>query len=1184
MRLTHSHRILAAVAAVCLALPVHAQFAQRGSISGVVTDPSGAITAGVRVTVTDLQRNQSSGTTTDSAGRYAFSELVQGKYQLVVEANGFKKSISEPIAVGEQASVRYDFHLSLGGATETVEVTDATPLLETERTSLTQTIDEAQVASLPINGRNYTSLAALTPGVSTSPRTNVNPGGTYDVGATFSSGGVQYAAGGVSEGSRDNGYYVNGVNVNENYQSSISFQPSAEAISEVKIGVADFSAEYGRDLTNFNASTKSGTKIFHGQVFDYIENDIFNALNPYDKAQADLSAGATLQKNALRRNQFGAGLGGPVYIPKLLDLRNKAFFFVNYERFPESVHYPNGFDHVPSDAFRAGDFSGLCQTGFSAGICNDRDPDTGNVIDQIYNPYTTSAVDPSTGLYSRQPVLGNRVDLATKPDATPLLDPLSAQIFALYPHANVTAAPGSTNNYEFPSVQGFTTYHFDSRYDYSISSKDNVYVTFSKYHGTNNNSGGVFPQFVSNIDDRAYLITANEAHIFTPHLTNEFIFAYGVGALVTVDPAEQSFLNSDANPLNSIFTNTGVSGNRGILAINMFGYGTPGFNEDFRAANSSLQFSDNLNWVRGRHTLTMGFNSIRKSEQDWDNVRFINIGCGVGIYCGGGPELYSSSGTDRGSLGGDAAADLAMGLTTDIHQRFDFINASPFSPVELEKFPYYGAYVNDKVQASPRLTLSFGLRYDLPIPFYSPTRICCGVYEPDPAGGVVAIPGRAPGLPQHNLSATKTNFAPRLSFAFRATNSLVVRAGYGLYYDSGASQISNGLGSANSAVPGGFPSGDDLTAARAGLPDQQVAYHLSDAFQSSPPVALGQFPVPTGPGEGYFGDGQLQTINIVDNQSLRLPYYHRYMLDVQKELSPKSSLTVTYLGSQGRHGWYYDNINVPSYQTGWADNSVFDAARPNSAGRFGDIYLQRAGLNSSYNAGVIKFEHRTSRGLQLLAHYTYGKTISERGLNGQFSSLGYNYPQSIVPTRGEASLSHRHRVLVSAVYEPKYAQHLPSRLRPVLGDWRISSIATFESGDALTTENQNGVSANDFAGPDQLNVSGNPNLGHFDRSFSEYFDVNAFSVPPQGVRGDARPGIIRGPGQNNWDISIGKAINFTEHLHGDIRADAFNAFNHTQWTSVSTTYPFDPDTGVPFGQVQGGREGRIIQLGAKIFF
>jgi hypothetical protein len=151
----------------------------------------------------------------------------------------------------------------------------------------------------------------LTPGVSTSPRVNINLGGTFEVGASYTSGGADYTAGGNAEGSRDNGYYVNGVNANENYESGSSFQPSAEAIGEVKVGVADFSAEYGRDFTNLNATTKAGTNTFHGEVYDFFENDALNALVPINKAQG------LLTKSAFRFNQFGGGLGGPVYIPKV---------------------------------------------------------------------------------------------------------------------------------------------------------------------------------------------------------------------------------------------------------------------------------------------------------------------------------------------------------------------------------------------------------------------------------------------------------------------------------------------------------------------------------------------------------------------------------------------------------------------------------------------------------------------------------------------------------------------------------------------------------------------------------------------------------------------------------------------------------------------------------------------------
>ena len=214
-----------------------------------------------------------------------------------------------------------------------------------------------------MNGRNWTSLTELTPGVSISPRNNINTGsgGTYEVGAAYSSGGADYTAGGNAEGSRDNGYYVNGVNANDNYESGSSFQPSAEAIGEVKVGVADFSAEYGRDFTNLSATTKSGTNTFHGEAYDFFENDALDALVPINKAQG------LLTKNAYRFNLFGGGLGGPIYIPKLFNLKDRAFFFVNYERNPHSQAGPNNLAVVPSDLERAGNFGEVCSGPINAG-------------------------------------------------------------------------------------------------------------------------------------------------------------------------------------------------------------------------------------------------------------------------------------------------------------------------------------------------------------------------------------------------------------------------------------------------------------------------------------------------------------------------------------------------------------------------------------------------------------------------------------------------------------------------------------------------------------------------------------------------------------------------------------------------------------------------------------------------
>jgi hypothetical protein len=226
-----------------------------------------------------------------------------------------------------------------------------------------------------------------------------------------------------------------------------------------------------------------------------------------------------------------------------------------------------------------------------------------------------------------------------------------------------------------------------------------------------------------------------------------------------------------------------------------------------------------------------------------------------------------------------------------------------------------------------------------------------------------------------------------------------------------------------------------------------------------------------------------------------------------------------------------------------------------------------------------------SHGLQILTHYTYSKTLGQRGITGQGTQdTSYNYPQSIIRSYGEETYSHRHRFLFQTTYEPRYQQRLPGYLRPALGDRHISAIATLESGDALTALNGAGDQANDYApynGLGNLTMVSNPNLPHSQRTYGEYFNTNAFVVPPNGVQGTTDPGVVRGPGQNNWDIAFGKNITFRESLHAELRADMYNAFNHTQWNMVSTQ--LNGTTG-PFGQVTGSREGRIIQLAAKVVF
>ncbi len=1161
-------RILSASTCVLVALlatmPATAQFAQRSSITGTVIDESGAVVPNAGVTLTDLDQKKTTTTQTNGSGQYSFTQLNIGHYQVSVDQPGFQKAVSNPIELSTQQNTRFDFTLVPGTTSQSVEVTSAEPLVEADRASVDQNVNFQQIQSLPISGRNYTSLAALAPAVATTPLPNINPGGTYNVGANHVSGGTQFAVGGQFEGvPPDNGYYINGINATENYQGGISYAPSPDAIEEARIAVSDFSAATGHDISAFNVSTRAGGNQFHGQAYDYFENDILNARNPYDEAVG------LFAKPTLRRNQFGGGLGGPVMIPKLYEkLKDRAFFFGNWEQWEERDGLPNTTALLPSAAERSGNFGELCTAGFNAGgICADP-------TQQIYNPYSTTY--DSSGNSRRTAFPFNQIPAN-------LIDPKAASIANLYPLPNTVNANGF--NYVTAANHAASTYRFDSRYDYRISDKNSVFVTFSKSHGTDNNSGGVFPQYIGDVDDRSYLVTLNDAHIFTPTLTNEFIFGIGRAALVTASPSELSFLNRSQNPFNQIFANTGNGLNQGVLAINLFGYSNanPGFFEVFQAANTSFQVSDNVSWVHGVHNFTFGVNYFNKGEQDWDFNRYVSFGCQLNYIQGTCPKQdFTQAGSADGSVGGDAFADLMLGLPRSIHQRYNITGGSPTAPALDVRFPYWGFYANDRMQLGKKLTISLGLRYDLIIPIYAPNKLCCALVNESVPGWELQIPGIAAGVPQHFLSARKTNFAPRISVAYQITPRLIFRAGYGLFYDEGGGQISGSVGNALNGVPGYFV-GQDLTNASFGALDDTPVLHLSNIFPAAPAVPPGTYPVSLGPGTGLLSQGGFPDVYTFNSKSNTIPYYHRYLADFQYQLSKDSVLTLEYVGAQGRDGLYFAGENLPPYQLDWASGDAFNAARPNSTGNFGTVYVLQPGLETFYNAAVLKFEKRLSQGFSIISNYAFSKTIANRqSVPGGDNVWNYNLNGS----EGLATLDHTHRFMLSAIWQPVYGQNWYSLARTIFTGWQIATITTLESGNRYSALNYSGTSANNFNGPDlmSINPGADPNLGHFDKTFTEQFNTGAFYAPANGVIGNAAPGIIQGPGQINSDISLAKTFSLTERFKLDFRSDFLNIFNHPQWTSISVSYPADPNTGIPFGQAESGREGRILQVSAKLHF
>jgi Carboxypeptidase regulatory-like domain len=1176
-------------------LPVFAQFAQRGAIAGASFDSSRAVVPGVRITLTTVGQSATRDVVTDKMGHFEFDNLTAGQYQLTAAIKGFATAVSQPITVNIGELTHYDFNLKPSSVAETVTVTGESAALQTDQTGVTTNVSSQQLAQLPLNGRNFTSLAALAPGVSTYPQANINPSGTYSVGAQFAMGGVAFTTGGSFEGSRDNGFYVNGVNIDDNYESSISFEPSAEALGTGKIQVSDFSAAVGNDISSVDMQTKGGSSQFHGEAYDFIENTDLNATNPYDKLVQGIT-GTPAVKPTIIRNQFGGNFGGPVYIPKVLPwLRNRAFFFGNYEKMLEHDGNQLVQASVPSAAERNGDFSEL--------LGSNPNPQ------QLYNPFYTTY--DANGLSYRPPIPGNRLDRATRPGGSPLIDPAAKKILdALWPLPNVPGAASNQTNFVGYQTPGIDNYTLDTRFDVRFTPNDLMFVTWSRSSGSSTLTGGLSPDNLYDVpvQNQAYLVTVNYVHVFNSNLTNELIFGTGDGALLTISSGQLAWYNSSSNPFNSIFKNTGTGITQGVMALNTnsyqdsgaYTYASPGTGEIFRAENQSWQVSDNLDWIHGPHSLSIGFNYFRKGELDWDVQRNASFGG------------YSASGSNLGYIGGDNVSDIEMGVPNNLWVRYNIQGGTPTAPDYDVVFPSWGFYVNDRYRLSPKLTISAGLRYDLSIPWYGlnpKNGPCCAIYTPTADGGVLKYPGIASGLPEHYLSASKLAFAPRLGITYSVNPRTIVRAGYGIFYNTGSSQVSQNVGNAfyGTAATVNY----DYNNTTLGQPVDTPYLSLANIFPSPLTSTLGTFPVSTGTGQGYVGDDQWTSIVYYDQKSMRLPYYQRTTFDIQRQIGTNDVFDISYAGVQGRKGWNEVNLNLPSYRTGWVNGSgavtPYDAARPNNIGRFGDIFAMRPTLNSFYNALIVEWRHTAAHGLQFNSNYTWGKTVSDYpwvntlGENGStgYGGSGFQYPN--LYDRGEANFSHRHRFVFSGIWAPGYGNNWPEALKAVGAGWRFSGIVTMESGDALTVTNGGpgtpcsvgtsaaqcptgyGSSAFDHAGFDEVNVVGSSGIGHFNKTASRQFNTLAFAIPPTDVRGNSGLGTVRGPGQNNLDFSLAKTFQIYENLHFELRGDAFNALNHTQWTGVNTTFP-SGDSQFPFGMVNAAREARIGQIAAKLVF
>ena len=1121
--------------AVCLA-----QFALRGSISGIVTDASHAAVPNVTVTLADVDRNQSYKVKTNETGLYTFTQLTIGHYQVSVEQPGFRKALSMVIELATGQNARQDLTLEVGDLSQSVEITAVAPLLETGQATVGHTIERDMISALPAKGRNFTAYAALAPNI-------------YSFPSSGSSGGISYLAGGGG----DNGMYINGVYSNTTWGGTTGtmYSPSIEALSEVRVETAGFSAANGRDLSSFMAVIRGGGNVFHGAGWDNFENSVLRAWNPYTKR----TVVAGTPKSVLQRNEAGGNLGGPVWIPKLYNGRDKAFFFVNYDKLFENVGAVTSTYRVPTAAERQGDFGALLQ----------RFPGDANYV--LWNPFSTTIG--ADGSSSRLPVPNN--DLRTVG-----INSQAQQILGLFPMPNGYQNPSQATdlrNYSLVTSTGTRRYRLDTRFDYRITNNDTIYVNYSRHRQTANNVGGLIPELVGNNANWAHIVTLNYARVFTPSLTNEFIFGLEYRKSYPNQYAITDYLHKTDTLRNKFFQNvaTGPDAGYGRIAFIGGGWTNIGFSELYYNSQRSRQFSDNVIYIRGAHSIKFGVNFLYNREIDEGYQRDVQFN-----------STMTRGGSLNGRRGGDGLATFLLGVPTYMVQSDHYPDGG--FPRSDHASQYWGLYVEDKWQATPKLTLSLGLRNDLAIPMYSPFNSQVATMDFTYPGWQELIPGRYAGLPQHFVPAPKTNFAPRISLAYQIKPNFLARLSYGIFYMAG-STVNGGdnVDYMSGSTPGYL--GTEYFNAAVGVHDDLPYFKFSDIFPAQRNTTVSTFPVSTGPGSGWFDAPR--ALVLMDKKAGRLPYYQRYTAEFQKGLGASTMLSLTYLGGRGTRLLFYENVNNPAYRTGWPSDNLFNAARPSP--RFGDVRLYRTGLNSFYNSMTAKLERRLSKGLQVTAHYSFSKTVQDYGVPqaggfgtptsnfGGYASVVTSWDWNRRIARGESSYSHPHRFVAAWSYETPWGRTLPAVAKTILAGWNVSGITTFESGNALTV--YSGVTSAFDHEPNLSNISsGDPNLPRGDRTFERYFNTGLFSAPPNNVKGNAGLGIVRAPGVNNWDLALSKTFRPLEKLKVEFRGDMLNAFNHVQWSGVNST--FSDAKNNTFGWITGARDGRFVQLLLRLAF